>query len=324
MFNKLNYWRRIFKVYLTNTPSYLDFWHEEPAVNENFVKDELGAYYMTFKDKAAYAGPKDENSVILFDYHANIGRQYNPVAIAQYGLGHYNLYLQTRDQTNLAAAKQQADWLVNNLETNAHGVKVWLHHFDWFYKELLKSPWYSALSQGNGISLLSRLYNETKDEKYLNAAAEAFKAMLIEMKDGGVKYIDNNGDIWIEEYMVFPPTHVLNGFVWALWGVWDYYLLTKDSNALKLFSDCLKTMTKNLPNYDIGFWSLYDLSKQSLKMITSDFYHRLHIVELKAMYRLTNEQIFDLYAKKWEQYYNNKFKKTLALIYKAIFKLLYF
>lgn len=324
MRDRLNYWRRIFKVYLTKTQSYLTFWHEEPAVNDQFKKDELGEYYMTFFDKAKYAGPKDSDGVILFDYYGSIGRQYNPVAISQYGLGNFNLYLRNRSQENLIIAKQQGDWLVKNLETNEKGVKVWLHHFEWTYKERLKNPWYSALSQGNGISLLTRLYQETKDEKYLNAAKEAFKAMLIEIKDGGVKFVDDAGDIWIEEYIMDRPTHVLNGFIWALWGVWDYYLITKDSAALSLFQTCLKTMIKNLPRYDAGFWSLYDLSKQAMKMVASDFYHRLHIVELKIMHRLTGEPIFDIYAKKFQGYYGNKFKKKFALIYKAVFKIFYF
>lgn len=324
MMNRINYWRRIFKVYLTDTQSYLTFWHEEPTVNEDFQKETLGPYYMTFHDKAKYAGPKDNEGVILFDYFGSIGRQYNPVAIAQYGLGHFNLYLQNREQVNLNCAKQQADWLVKNLETNARGVKVWLHHFDWTYKDLLRKPWYSALSQGNGISLLVRVYNEAKDEKYLNAAKEAFKALQIEIRNGGVKFIDWEGNVWIEEYIMENPTHVLNGFIWALWGVWDYYLTTKDESALQLFNECLKTMTRILPRYDAGFWSLYDLSKQAMKMVASDFYHRLHIVELKIMHRLTGVPIFAEYAEKFQSYYDNKNFKRLAKIYKSVFKIFYF
>lgn len=326
MFNKFHYWHRIFKVYLTNTQSYLTFWHEKPALNKDFKRDELGAYYMTFEDKARYAGPKDKNGVILFDYYGNIGRQYNPVAIAQYGLGNFNLYLKTKEKKYLDIAKEQANWLVDNLETNEFGLKVWMHHFDWTYKKLLKAPWYSALSQGNGISLLARIYKETKDEKYLNVLKDAFQSMLIEIKDGGVKYIDENGDIWLEEYILYPdePTHILNGFIWALWGVWDYYLLTKNDKALNLFNECVKTLKENLAKYDIGFWSLYDLSRQFLKMIASPFYHSLHIVELRVMFKLTNEPIFDFYAEKWEKYKNNSLYRLLALVYKAIFKIIYF
>src|SRR3989344_8558362 len=127
MKDRINYWRRIFKVYFSKTPSYLIFWHEKSAVSKGIIPDKLGVYYMTFSDKANYSGPKDENGVILFDYYFDIGRQYNPLAVAQYGLGHYNLYLKNREEKHLEIAKTQAEWLLKNLEPNEKGFYVWKH-----------------------------------------------------------------------------------------------------------------------------------------------------------------------------------------------------
>lgn len=322
--DRLNYYKRIFKVYFSKKPSYLSFWHENPSLGQNITPDELGVYYMTFEDKANYAGPKDENGVILFDYFFDIGRQYNPLAISQYGLGHYNLFLKTGDKRYFEIAKIQADWLADNLEDNERGLPVWKHKFRWHYKKYLEPGWYSAHSQGTGISLLARIYKETKDEKYLKAAKKAFLSMDAAIDEGGVKFIDEENNVWLEEYIIKPPTHILNGFLWALWGVWDYYLLTKEEKALRLWRDCLETLKKNLPKYDIDFWSLYDLSKQFLKMVASHFYHSLHIVQLKIMFILTQEPIFEFYFKKFESYQNNRLKRNLALIYKAVFKIFYF
>ncbi len=324
MKDRLNYWRRIFKVYFSKTPSYLIFWHEKPAVSESIIFDKLGVYYMTFRDKANYAGPKDKNGVILFDYYFDIGRQYNPLAVAQYGLGHYNLYLKTAEKEHLDIAKIQADWLVQNLENNDFGIPVWKHKFRWHYKKYLEAGWFSAHSQGAGISLLARIYQETKDKKYFEASQKAFLSLNLGIKEGGVKHIDEKGDVWLEEYLVEPTTHILNGFLWALWGVWDYYLLTNDEKAKNLFNVCVKTLKENLGKYDIGFWSLYDLSEQTLKMIASHFYHNLHIVQLKVTHILTKEPVFEIYHKKWESYGNNFLFKNFALIYKVIFKLFYF
>ena len=33
----------------------------------------------------------------MLDYHGRIGPQYNPIAIAQWGLGNYNLYSRTQE-----------------------------------------------------------------------------------------------------------------------------------------------------------------------------------------------------------------------------------
>lgn len=322
--DRINYFRRIFKVYLTPDKGYLSFWHEQPAVSERILSDSLGPYYMTFEDKAAYEGPKDEHGVILFDYYFDIGRQYNPLAVAQYGLGHYNLFLKTGNRSHLGIAKTQGDWLVENLEPNTKGLRVWKHKFRWHYKQYLAPGWYSAHSQGTGISLLGRLYKETGEKKYLEAAKSAFESLDVRMSAGGVKFVDEHGNIWLEEYLIDHPTHILNGFLWALWGVWDYYLLTGDARGSRLFGECIKTLRENLPRYDAKFWSLYDLSQQSMQMLASPFYHKLHIVQLRATFLITHNPIFDAYHVKFKRYAERRWNRSRAFVYKAVFKLFYF
>jgi len=95
--SRLNYYRRIFAAYLTPQKSHLTFWHEVPEVNERFRPGELGEYYMTFTAKADYPGQYDPAGIPLLDYHGKVGLRYNPIAIAQYGLGNYNLFRRTGD-----------------------------------------------------------------------------------------------------------------------------------------------------------------------------------------------------------------------------------
>ncbi|NQU87290.1 MAG: hypothetical protein HQ541_16170 [Mariniphaga sp.] len=321
---RINYLQRIFSAYLSHNNSQLTFWHGIPETNKNATIDKIGQYYMPFSYKTNYPGPFDKNGIPLLDYRGKIGKQYNPIAIAQYGLGHYNLYKQTKNRQNLDISIKQADWLISNLETNKYGVKTWMHHFDWEYRDTLKSPWYSALAQGNGISLLTRIYIETKGEKYLKTAQQALKSLYISVENGGVLSTDENNDHWLEETIVDPPTHILNGFLWTIFGIWDYYLLTEDQEAKTLFDKCIKTLKDNLQKFDVGFWSLYEQSGTKMKMLASLFYHSLHIVQLKILYKITNESVFEEYAKKWEKYKKNWFYKKIALVYKIIFKLFYY
>jgi len=323
--SRINYLHRIFVAYLKNNKSsQLSFWHGTPEINPEATTKKLGQYYMFFLYKASYSGPFDKNGIPLLDYKGKIGKRYNPIAIAQYGLGHYNLYKKTNNKKNLTIATKQADWLTDNLETTKYGIKVWMHHFDWEYRDKLKAPWYSALAQGNGISLLVRIYAETKNKKYLKAANEALESLFVTIDKGGVLYIDENDNYWLEEAIVTPPTHILNGFLWTLFGIWDYYLLTKDKKIKKLFDKCVITLKNNLEKYDIKFWSLYEQSGTKMKMLASPFYHNLHIVQLNILYKITNEPVFKNYAQKWERYKNNPLYKNLALIYKAIFKIFYY
>jgi len=279
---------------------------------------------MPFVYKAHYQGPFDKEGIPLLDYKGKIGKQYNPIAIAQYGLGHYNLFKRTGEKSHFNIFLKQEDWMVNNLENNSKGFYVWNHHFDWEYRQFLKAPWYSALAQGQGISLLIRAYKETNENKYLDSSEKAFESFKYEISDGGVKYTDKSGNIWFEEVILDPPTHILNGFFWALWGVHDYYLWTKDRNAKELIDQSVETLKENLHSYDTGFWSLYELSGTKLKMLASFFYHSLHIVQLRIMFKLTKEKIFNDYADKWDKYKRKKRNKYIALVYKAMFKLLYY
>jgi len=320
---RLNYYRRIFGAYLTPATSQLTFWHEQPAISD-FTPGELGPYYMTFAQKANYAGPHDANGVPMLDYLGAIGAQFNPIAIAQYGLGNFNLYLKSGDASRRSKAVSTADWLVANLEQNPVGFWVWNHHFDFEYRTPLRAPWYSGLAQGQGISLLVRAHKETGDTRYLDAARRAFKCFQADVKDGGVIFTDRQGHRWIEEYIVDPPTHILNGFMWASWGVYDLVLATGDAAVLKIWNDSIDTLKANLNSFDAGYWSLYEHSGTRLRMIASPFYHRLHIVQLRVMAKLTGEPIFTEFANRWSLYQQSRMKRSRALVHKSVFKLCYY
>ena len=322
--NRLRYLQRVFSAYLLPGKSQLTFWHDPPRANTRATFDQIGEYYMEFASKADYAGHYDVFGIPMLDYRGHIGLQYNPIAIAQSGLGNYNLFVQEKSEERRRRFLTAADWLVANLAKNAQGVWVWNHYFDWEYRDTLKSPWYSGLAQGQGISLLIRAHHATQDSKYDDAARGAFESLTRSVDEGGVLFQDERGDIWIEEYLVDPPTHILNGMIWALWGVHDYALATQDPSAKNLFAKVVHTLERNLSNYDAGFWSLYEQSGTRLRMMASPFYHRLHVVQLRIMHQLTGLEVFGDYADRWERFERSRIKRIKALAYKSAFKLCYY
>jgi hypothetical protein len=340
--SRLQYYRRIFSAYLVPGKSQLTFWHETPQANPRASKHELGEYYMLFAHKADYTGHHDSAGIPMLNYHGKIGLQYNPIAIAQWGLGNYNLFCQSQSEGRSEQRRQErkkkflaaSDWLRAHLEPNLLGSWVWNHQFDWEYRSPLKAPWHSALAQGQGISLLVRAYRETGSATYLETAERAFASFLKSTREGGVTFTDKRGNLWFEEYIVSPPTHILNGFIWASWGVYDYFLATQNIAARDLFEQAVLTLRANLNRYDLGFWSLYEQTghgqtehEQSgtlFPMVASPFYHRLHVVQLRVMHRLTGDEIFARFAGKWETYARSRAKRTRALCYKSAFKLCYY
>ena len=112
--------------------------------------------------------------------------------------------------------------------------------------------------------------------------------------------------------------------MWAAWGVYDFFLATKEKAALDLFDRAVETLRKNLERYDLGFWSLYELSDTRLPMVASLFYHQLHVTQLRLMYRFTGNDVFARYADRWAAYARSRAKRTRALCYKGAFKLCYY
>ncbi len=321
---KLNYWKRLFKAYVLKNTSQLTFWHNEPTINKNYNKNKVGHYYMLFHSKAKYSGYFDSNGIPMLNYHGTIGLQYNPIAISQWGLGNYNLWRKTNDRDSYDKFIKSADWLVDNIKKNKYGVNVWFHEFDFEYRDKLKSPWYSGLAQGQAISVLVRAFIETGISSYKITAQKAIDSFNIDVSKGGVNFRDKNGYNWVEEYIVFPPTHILNGFIWALWGIFDYAIVFDSKKYKKKFYNYSNTLINNLHQYDNIYWSKYELSNKLISMISSHFYHKLHIVQLKIMYDLTDNDVYLFYSNKWQKQLQNLFCKNIAFIHKAIFKVLYY
>jgi hypothetical protein len=328
---KLAYYRRIAAAYLGGGRSQLSFWHDEPAVNEAAFGSDPRQYFMPFHEKALYAGPFDGEGVPMLNYRGSLGLQYNPIAIAQYGLARWNRWCEAGAKEDLAAALLAGEWLVSHLELNALGKRVWLHHFDWDYFKRLRAPWYSGLAQGQGISLLLRLAKApgANAARYREAAEAAFESLVAPVAQGGCRFEDEAGLAWIEEYITEPPTHILNGFMWALWGVYDLMRADGFESALcdqaaRLWEQSLFTLEKSLDRFDLGYWSSYDLAPLALRNPASPFYHKLHVTQLEVMHRLSGRPVFLQTRERWSRYSSSAICRKRAFAAKCLFKVVHY
>lgn len=323
--NKLKDIKRLFSSYVfSRKNSNISFWHTPLILNE-FDCHNLGAYYINFQSKRNYCGPFDRGGIPLLDYKGGIGLQYNPNAVAQYALGYYDLWLKTKEERYKVIFLKQADWFLNNARIISDNIVIWEYKFDWYYRSLMKAPFKSALAQGQGISVLVRAAQLTGRQEYLTFAGKAFNALKTTIGNpGGVVFNDEEGNLWLEEYPNIPPTHVLNGFIFTLWGVYDYYLASKDKTSLDIFSKGIETLVKKLVDYDLGFWTSYDLSSKGPVMPASFYYHRMHIQMMQVMFLITGKIIFKNFSEKWQEYNENNFFKFKVLLWKIYFKLMYF
>jgi len=112
--------------------------------------------------------------------------------------------------------------------------------------------------------------------------------------------------------------------MWALWGVFDFWLAHTDTAAKQVFDRGVQTLLHNLARFDTGYWSLYEQSGTRLRMLASPFYHQLHSVQLRVMSTLTGDTRFAAVAERWEGYAQRSSNRTRALVAKSAFKLLHY
>jgi len=147
----------------------------------------LGKYYFDFTNTAKnWNGPFDKDGIPLRDYK-DFGIQYQPVGIAHYALGNWDLYLDTGDTQYRKIFLNMADWFCNNIIVkDIFG--VWNYNFD-YPRYNLTAPWPSAMSQGEGISVLVRAYQLTGNVRYLEYAKLTLSSFEVPIEKGGVRYL---------------------------------------------------------------------------------------------------------------------------------------
>lgn len=281
-------------------------WHVNQDIGKFFDKNEIRGYYNNMTEKVTKM-PQLLESNELPKLNIEGGKfTYFPVAIFQYGLGCYDLYLQTQDKRYIDKFKQCVEWTVKHQDDKGR----W-NNFSHYCPD---TP-YGAMAQGEAASLLIRAYTYTHEKSYLDAARKSIDFMLLPLEDGGTTKYDGE-NAYLMEY-TFKGV-VMNGLIFSWWGLYDYVLASNDTAKYRMaLIQTLNTLIKILPQFKCPYWSMYSLDG----LIASPFYHNLHIAQMQAMYQLTGNSIFYEYAKQWSRQQKNIFCKSMAFIKKSIQKI---
>ncbi len=117
-------------------------------------------------------------------------------------------------------------------------------------------PWTSGLSQGTALELLARAWARLKEPAYLTAAQQAL-ALFEVAPPQGVRVTTAAGALYAE-YTYAPADRILNGFIQALVGLYEYTAITKDPVGEQLFEAGDAAARAMVSRYNTGAWSLYD------------------------------------------------------------------
>lgn len=253
----------------------------------------------------------DDNGVPINDYqylgNVYVGKQRNAVTIAQRALVCWDkdvpflFSFYPFEDRNKECDEQGflncAQWIVNNAVPSDTYV-TWEYNFPYEHYNLTP-PWRSAMAQGQCIQVLVRAYELTGESSYLELARKALGAFYVEVENRGVTLKGDEG-WWYEEYAGEGGANprVLNGHIYALVGIYEYYEETNDKDAKYLFDKGEAALKAHLCDYDTGAWTYYD----TLGKMATQHYHELHIAQMLYLYNCTGDPVFKEYHDRWEHY----------------------
>ncbi|MEA2458455.1 MAG: hypothetical protein QOC95_1427 [Thermoleophilaceae bacterium] len=228
------------------------FWHGKPAFP---VRTDLQPDPCTRPPSNNPAGARIvfEGSPVVYQYYPGQGIQLQP--LANFGMANGMITGCRHDPTTCdrAGLKQLLDEMVA-IRSSRGGFVTWEY---WFYFGGGTPPWTSGLSSGTAIQALARASEKSilDDKSYLRVAHGALGVFQtappvgVRLKrDGGSHYLIYSFD---------PGLRVLNGFLQAITGLFDYAKVAKDPVARKLYKAGDRAAQHELHRFDTGKWSLY-------------------------------------------------------------------
>ena len=278
--------------------------HVKQNIGKHFSTTQLNGYFNSLIEKVTRQ-PQFLTKGAMPTYKNSKGDDFIfPVAVIQYGLGCYDLFLETNDTKYLDKTVECDDWILSIQNENG-GIPN-------FTDEHADEP-YGAMCQGEAASLLLRCFKETKSPVYLKKAKKALDFMLTSVDKGGTSVYEQGNLILLEVTFDKP---VLNGWIFAFFGLYDFVIIT-GGEYLEVYKLALSSLIKFLPLFDHKYWSMYDLSGR----IASPFYHRLHIAQLEALYMISKNDVVKAFLTKWRKRNKNPFIRIRAFIKKAFQKI---
>jgi heparosan-N-sulfate-glucuronate 5-epimerase len=238
------------------------------------------------------------------------------VCVAQFGLGCFERWLAGEGEQWLGSALDAGRFLIGSQQPDGS----WLNQAPLRHTFPMSAPWRCAMAQGESASLLVRLYLETGEEAFASSAVEGLRPLSRPRQQAGT-CARLDGDPWPEEYPTEPPSFVLNGAIFAWWGMRDVAMGLGDSEIGEAFERGVDVLAQHLHRFDTGWWSLYCLYPHPLRPIASSFYHALHITQLEAMHRLAPRDQFETTRRRWIGYFDSALNRRRAFAKKVLYRL---
>jgi hypothetical protein len=287
-----------------------DYFHNLQGLGHYFQDERC--YYNDLTKKADWTGERLGGLPV-----ARLAASGEPIALPTtvllYGLGSIDKYFLESRPEYLECVQPVCRWLFANLLPQGY--------FDNHCKELYShKELYSnncAMTQGLTLSFALRVIRyklaDGADCNRLDNLVEAVRSNLMAPVEQEGTALRTDEGLFLMEICWRPHNIVLNGWIFAIFGLIDYLNYRHNPQVEGFLIETLATMKAVLPRYCLpNGWSRYDSDGR----LASPFYHALHIAMLDALYRLTAEDVFGEYMEIFRRgnHFINRTRYTLVKI----------
>jgi hypothetical protein len=251
-----------------------EFWSREPSIR-------LG-------ERVSFEGDP-----LLLQHYAGYGLQIQP--LGNFGKAN-GLWKECRERPEDCRANRLRKLLASMLRVASWraGAKAWEY---WFPFGGGYPPWVSGMAQATGMQALARGAVFLGEPRFMAAATRAL-ALFREPPPAGVRVATRTGNHYVL-YSFAPGLRVLNAFLQAITGLYDYARLNDDPRARRLFRAGDRWARRQTPRYDTGTWSYYALPNRNL---ASWEYHVLVTEFLQNLCRRTRARVYCRTARRFARY----------------------
>lgn len=194
----------------------------------------------------------------------------DPDAVLAQALGSLAAYGRTHRPADLASARARTDAV---LRTATGGLVPHTTPVTNSYDQALATPWWSAQTQGLLLSALARLRTATDEARYDAPLRQVFATLQRARGYAGnsaapplvwTTYVGDDKsyeDLWFEKYphpqgrtswKWGTPSLVLDAQATVLFGLYDYWRVTRDPLAARLFDGGASTLVSRLPDVRVA------------------------------------------------------------------------
>lgn len=260
-----------------------------------------GLYAITNDSIPNYAQENVDENGIPFVYYPEqngitAGKQYNPTIVCNFALDYYKSLLEKNDAQQLQRFRNCVQWLAQNISWH-QGYALFIFNWQQPWYDSVGAPYTSGMTSGLAIEVFTKASQLLKQPAYLQYAAALRRGFYLPIDSGGFTYKNSFG-WWYEELAdtAMHTPYILDGHIFATTGVFHYWKNTGDDSAKYVYQKGLEALKHYLPMFDAGDGKIY---YDRYGKLADKKYHRILTRQMKELYQLTGDEVFNQYYQKW-------------------------